>query len=192
MAAPGFSVCWHIRTLIPANVSSFLRRDQVIHVVSKLPAFFAAYPDMAVEMAASESLATIIDDGYDLAIYYGDLSRIRCGAMLQPSAIGHPLHPAQRPVQCHQEHPADAELRTGNHCGREGFCGRARAISGLRPALQLDCRGHLSNQEWRSSRTLGCDPKRGYTRTIKEWSTNGSVTSSRPKSVPEELAIAYC
>src|SRR3984957_15930274 len=26
-----------------------------LHMVSKLPAFFAAYPDMAVEMAASES-----------------------------------------------------------------------------------------------------------------------------------------
>jgi DNA-binding transcriptional LysR family regulator len=29
-------------------------------MVSKLPAFFAAYPDMAVEMAASESPTTII------------------------------------------------------------------------------------------------------------------------------------
>jgi LysR family transcriptional regulator for bpeEF and oprC len=44
-----------------------------LHVVSKLPAFFAAYPDMAVEMAASESPTTIIEDGYDLAIHSGDL-----------------------------------------------------------------------------------------------------------------------
>jgi DNA-binding transcriptional LysR family regulator len=44
-----------------------------LHMVSKLPAFFAAYPDMAVEMAASESPATIIQDGYDLAIHSGDL-----------------------------------------------------------------------------------------------------------------------
>jgi hypothetical protein len=44
-----------------------------LHVVSKLLAFFAAYPDMAVEMAASESPTTIIEDGFDLAIHSGDL-----------------------------------------------------------------------------------------------------------------------
>src|SRR5271155_5039906 len=44
-----------------------------LHMVSKLPAFFAAYLDMAVEMAASESPATIIQDGFDLAIHSGDL-----------------------------------------------------------------------------------------------------------------------
>jgi DNA-binding transcriptional LysR family regulator len=42
-------------------------------MVSRLPAFFAAYPDMAVEMAASESPTTIIEDGFDLAIHSGDL-----------------------------------------------------------------------------------------------------------------------
>jgi DNA-binding transcriptional LysR family regulator len=44
-----------------------------LHMVSKLSAFFAAYPDMAVEMAASESPTTIIEDGFDLAIHSGDL-----------------------------------------------------------------------------------------------------------------------
>jgi DNA-binding transcriptional LysR family regulator len=44
-----------------------------LHMVSKLPAFFAAYPDMAVEMAASESPTTIIEDGFDLAIHSGEL-----------------------------------------------------------------------------------------------------------------------
>jgi DNA-binding transcriptional LysR family regulator len=44
-----------------------------LHMVSKLPAFFAAYPDMAIEMAASESPSTIIEDGFDLAIHSGDL-----------------------------------------------------------------------------------------------------------------------
>jgi LysR family transcriptional regulator for bpeEF and oprC len=44
-----------------------------LHMVSKLPAFFAAYPDMAVEMGASESSTTIIEDGFDLAIHSGDL-----------------------------------------------------------------------------------------------------------------------
>src|ERR1700747_2366934 len=44
-----------------------------LHVVSKLPSFFAAYPEMAVEMAASESPTTIIEDGFDLAIHSGDL-----------------------------------------------------------------------------------------------------------------------
>ena len=43
-----------------------------LHMVSKLPAFFAAYPDLAVEMA-SESPTTIIQDGFDLAIHSGDL-----------------------------------------------------------------------------------------------------------------------
>jgi DNA-binding transcriptional LysR family regulator len=44
-----------------------------LHMVSKLPAFFAAYPDMAVELAALDSTETIIDDGFDLAIHSGDL-----------------------------------------------------------------------------------------------------------------------
>jgi DNA-binding transcriptional LysR family regulator len=44
-----------------------------LHMVSKLPAFFAAYPDMAVEMAASENPAAIIEDGFDLAIHSSDL-----------------------------------------------------------------------------------------------------------------------
>jgi DNA-binding transcriptional LysR family regulator len=42
-------------------------------MVSKLSAFFAAYPDIAIEMAASESPTTIIEDGFDLAIHSGDL-----------------------------------------------------------------------------------------------------------------------
>ena len=44
-----------------------------LHMVSKLPAFFAAYPDIVIEMAASESPATIVEDGFDLAIHSGDL-----------------------------------------------------------------------------------------------------------------------
>ena len=44
-----------------------------LHMVSKLPAFFAAYPDLAVEMSTSESPTTIIEDGFDLAIHSGDL-----------------------------------------------------------------------------------------------------------------------
>ena len=44
-----------------------------LHMVSKLSAFFAAYPDIAVEMAASQSPTTIIEDGFDLAIHSGDL-----------------------------------------------------------------------------------------------------------------------
>src|SRR5258707_4217047 len=55
-----------IRVIVPPT---FAR----LHLVSKLPAFFAAYPDIAVEMAASESPATIIEDGFDLAIHSGDL-----------------------------------------------------------------------------------------------------------------------
>src|SRR5258708_23642474 len=44
-----------------------------LHMVSKLPAFFAAYPDMAVEMAASVRPTKIIAAGVDLAIHPGDL-----------------------------------------------------------------------------------------------------------------------
>ena len=44
-----------------------------LHMVSKLAAFFAAYPDIAVEMAASQSPATIVEDGFDLAIHSGEL-----------------------------------------------------------------------------------------------------------------------
>src|SRR6476646_3747658 len=43
-----------------------------LHMVSKLAAFFAAYPDLAVEMSASEGPSTIID-GFDLAIHSGEL-----------------------------------------------------------------------------------------------------------------------
>ena len=44
-----------------------------LHMVSKLTAFFNDYPDMAVEMASSESPTTITEDGFDLAIHSGDL-----------------------------------------------------------------------------------------------------------------------
>jgi DNA-binding transcriptional LysR family regulator len=44
-----------------------------LHMVSKLPAFFSAYPDMAVELGASESPTTMVEDGFDLAIHSGDL-----------------------------------------------------------------------------------------------------------------------
>ena len=44
-----------------------------LHMVSKLPAFFSAYPDIAIEMSTSESPTTIIEDGFDLAIHSGDL-----------------------------------------------------------------------------------------------------------------------
>src|SRR5260370_40592214 len=36
----------------------------------------------------------------------------------------------------------------------------------------MDCGGHRSHQRWRSGRALGCDPRRGHTRAIKEWSAN--------------------
>jgi len=44
-----------------------------LHMVSKLPVFLAAYPDMTIEIAESESPTTIIEDGFDLAIYSGEL-----------------------------------------------------------------------------------------------------------------------
>ena len=56
--------------LIRVTVSPTFAR---LHMVSKLPAFFSAYPDMAVELGASESPTTIVEDGFDLAIHSGDL-----------------------------------------------------------------------------------------------------------------------
>ena len=44
-----------------------------LHMVSKLPAFFTAYPDIAIEMSTSESPSTIIEDGFDFAIHSCDL-----------------------------------------------------------------------------------------------------------------------
>jgi LysR family transcriptional regulator for bpeEF and oprC len=44
-----------------------------LHLVSKLPAFFSAYPDLAIEIGVSQSPTTIIEDGFDLAIHSGDL-----------------------------------------------------------------------------------------------------------------------
>ena len=44
-----------------------------LHLVSKLSAFFAAYPDLAIEMTTAKSPTTIIEDGFDLAIHSGDL-----------------------------------------------------------------------------------------------------------------------
>ena len=55
-----------IRVTVPAT---FAR----LHMVSKLPAFFATYPDMAIEMAASGTPTRIIEDGFDLAIHSGEL-----------------------------------------------------------------------------------------------------------------------
>src|SRR5882672_5533347 len=56
--------------LIRVSVSPTFAR---LHMVSKLPAFFSAYPDIAVEFGASENPTTLIEDGYDLAIHSGDL-----------------------------------------------------------------------------------------------------------------------
>jgi DNA-binding transcriptional LysR family regulator len=42
-------------------------------MVSKPAAFFERYPDIAVEFGTSESPASLIEDGFDLAIHSGDL-----------------------------------------------------------------------------------------------------------------------
>ena len=55
-----------VRVAVPP---SFAR----LHMVSKLAAFFERYPDIAVEFGTSESPASLIEDGFDLAIHSGDL-----------------------------------------------------------------------------------------------------------------------
>jgi DNA-binding transcriptional LysR family regulator len=44
-----------------------------LHMVSKLAAFFERYPDIVVEFGTSENPASLIEDGFDLAIHSGDL-----------------------------------------------------------------------------------------------------------------------
>src|SRR5258707_10515066 len=57
-----------IRVTVPPT---FARLD----MVPKLAAFFASYPDLAIEMAVSDSPATITDAGFDLAIYSDDIPK---------------------------------------------------------------------------------------------------------------------
>jgi LysR family transcriptional regulator for bpeEF and oprC len=44
-----------------------------LHVVTKLAAFFHRYPDIAIEFGNCDTPATLIEDGFDLSIYSGDL-----------------------------------------------------------------------------------------------------------------------
>lgn len=44
-----------------------------LHLVSKLAAFLDRYPDISIEFGTSESPASLIEDGFDLAIHSGDL-----------------------------------------------------------------------------------------------------------------------
>ena len=44
-----------------------------LHMVTKLSTFFERYPEIAIEFGTSDSPATLIEDGYDLSIYSGDL-----------------------------------------------------------------------------------------------------------------------
>lgn len=44
-----------------------------LHMVSKLPAFLEQYPEVSIEFGTSESPASLIEDGFDLAIHSGDL-----------------------------------------------------------------------------------------------------------------------
>lgn len=55
-----------VRVAVPP---SFAR----LHMVSKLSAFFERYPDIAIEFGTAESPASLIEDGFDLAIHSGDL-----------------------------------------------------------------------------------------------------------------------
>jgi LysR family transcriptional regulator for bpeEF and oprC len=56
-----------VRVAVPP---SFAR----LHMVNKLAAFFERYPDIAVEFGTSESPASLIEAGFDLAIHSGDLT----------------------------------------------------------------------------------------------------------------------
>ena len=44
-----------------------------LYVVPELPAFFARYPDISVELLVSERSLNLVEDGLDLAIHNGDM-----------------------------------------------------------------------------------------------------------------------
>jgi DNA-binding transcriptional LysR family regulator len=45
-----------------------------LYIVPKLPAFFARYPDISVELAVSERTVNLVEEGIDLAIHNGELA----------------------------------------------------------------------------------------------------------------------
>lgn len=45
-----------------------------LHIVPKLPAFFARYPEISIELSSSERALNLIDEGIDLAVRVGDLA----------------------------------------------------------------------------------------------------------------------
>ena len=118
-----------------------------LHMVSKLPAFFAAYPDMAIEMAASESPTRIIEDGFDLAIHSGDL----------PDSTLVARRFAQTNYSRHHPSVPHALWRTGV-AGRSpplsfGRLGRARFRTAVERWLRTSCEaycppGSLSDQRY--------------------------------------------
>lgn len=44
-----------------------------LHMVTKLAAFFSRHPEITIEFGTTKSPATLIEDGFDLAIHSGDL-----------------------------------------------------------------------------------------------------------------------
>lgn len=45
-----------------------------LHIVPRLPEFFARFPDICVELSVSERAINLIEDGIDLAVRIGDLA----------------------------------------------------------------------------------------------------------------------
>ena len=121
-----------IRVIVPPTFARF-------YMVSKLPAFFAAYPDMAVEMAASQSPTTIIEDGFDLAIHSS--SR---------------LHPGCTKIRADDDHSRrNSSIPHTLRC--TGIAGRSQSVAirrfyraGLRTAMEL----------WLRKRREACGPRR--------------------------------
>jgi DNA-binding transcriptional LysR family regulator len=150
-----------------------------LHMVSKLAAFFGAYPDMAVEMAASESPTTIIEDGFDLAIHSGELPDstlvARRFAQTMIILVATPQYLTRHGAP---ESPDDLKrfrsvvLLSGAPYSRGALApDRTRGVSlpreSLEPAILNRC-GWVSSNTWGSPRR-----RRGYSRR-----NSGKVLSS--------------
>jgi|SRR5579859_218151 len=96
-----------------------------LHVVPRLPAFFARYPDIAVETIVTDRTVNLVEEGIDLAIHNGQLTDsaavVRRIAMTPVITVASPVY-----LTAHGEPSAPSEL-DGHRCVIFAPQGAARA-----------------------------------------------------------------